>query len=96
MPIRIESKKGQWIEWRDKAWTFGDRLAIIGASDDSAALGLILKYVVGWNLMDQDGKPLPYDKGATGLLAADDEDVTWIIRSWFQARSERNAVPKET
>ena len=94
MPIRIDSGKGNWIEFRDSKWTFGTRMAILGAPSDLEALDLVLGFVVGWNVTDIDGAASPFDKGASALLNVDDEVVRWIIRAWFEAREERNRVPK--
>lgn len=83
---------GLWIEFRNEKWTFGDRRAILEASDDPAWLGIVLAYVTSWNLTDVDGAPVEARVGS--MERVEDDVVAWILSAWFAARSERSALPK--
>ena len=87
MSIRIEDG-ARFVEFRDSKWTFGDRRAILAAPDDVAALETVLPYVVSWSL------PVPVTQSVDGLNEAEDDDVVFVIRSWFRAREQRSGLPK--
>jgi len=94
----IEGAEKCWIEYRDNPWRFGDRRRIIEASSDSESLGVILEYAENWHLIDVDGNKIPYDPDADISIFDNIDDgpmLSWIIGSWFEARSRRSEVPNE-
>ena len=93
MPIRIESTAGQWVEFRDTKWTFGDRVEILESTDWNA-LAKILTYVVAWNVKDTDDQDVPLPAKAEAMRGVDDRTVVWLIRAWFEARNKRGELPK--
>jgi len=101
MSIRIECphSEGVYIEFKETGWTFGARRKITEATSDVLVLQEILKFVDGWNLLDVDGKAIKFDieKGIELFDNVDDRlMIPWIIQAWFEARSERTELPKNS
>ena len=101
MSIRIECphSEGVYIEFKETGWTFGARRKITEATSDVLVLQEILKFVDGWNLLDVDGKAIKFDieKGIELFDNVDDRQmIPWIIQAWFEARSERTELPKNS
>lgn len=103
MAIRIECPheewKEVWIDYRDKRWPFGDRHKVTSATNDVAALEIILGYIEAWNMIDVDGKSVELDKekGVELFYNLDDGGIiVWIISSWYEARVRRGEVSKNS
>jgi len=64
---------------------------------DIESLTTILGYVEAWNYLDVSGKKITFDleKGIDMLDNADELMVNWLISAWFEARSEREQLPKK-
>jgi len=101
MSIRIECphSEGVYIEFKDTGWTFGARRKITEATSDVVVLEQILKFIVDWHLLDVNGKEIKFEseKGIELLDEVDDRTIIpWIIQAWFEARSERTELPKNS
>lgn len=99
MPVRVqfpgEPYPEAWVEFRDEPWPFRDRRLISEAVDDVVTLRVILPYVTDWALQDVQGNPVPVTMNPSGLDDVDDRFlIPWLIRAWFQARSDRSVLPK--
>lgn len=81
-----------WVEFRQDKWRFGDRRAVREAASDAEWLGVVLPYVTAWSLTDVDGAPAQPTVAA--MDEVDDDLVCWLLSAWWQARSERSALPK--
>ena len=101
MAIRIkcdlEGQEAVWIDFRDHTWPFGDRRKMLEGGTDIESLNTILGYVEAWNYLDVAGKKITFDleKGIDMLNNADELMVNWLISAWFEARSEREQLPKK-
>ena len=100
MPIRIDLKEagyeGVWVEFRDGPYPFKDRRSILASVSDVTSLNIISQYIVAWNIRDVAGKLVEFDpkKGIENFDELDDGIViTWLIRSWFDARNQRTKLP---
>ena len=101
MPIRIDNphSEGMFIEFKDTGWTFGARRRITEATSDVVVLDEILQFIENWHIEDINGKPIKFDlKKGIELLDEVDDRVTipWIIQAWFDARSQRTELPKNS
>lgn len=101
MAIRIncdlEGFEKNWVEFRDSAWPFGDRRKMLEGQSDLESLEVILGYVEGWSVANVKNKAVVFD-AAVGIDLLNDIDeilVNWLITAWFQARGQREEVPKK-
>jgi hypothetical protein len=88
----LPGHSGFWVEFRQDKWTFGDRRAVLEATSDAEWVGVILPYVVSWNLEDVDGAPV--EPTLSAMDRVEDDVVAWLLQAWFKARAERSALPK--
>ena len=101
MAIRIkctlEGFEKNWIDFRSDRWPFGDRRAMIAGATDIESLEIILSYVETWSIYSVDEKKITFDaeKKVDNLDTIDELLVNWIIAAWFEARSEREQLPKK-
>lgn len=101
MAIRIkcalEGYEKDWIEFRDHSWPFGDRRKMLAGATDIESLETILGYVEAWCIYDVGEKKVTFeaDKKIDNLDNIDEIVVNWIITAWFEARSEREQLPKK-
>ena len=103
MTIRVECPHSEWdgvfIEFKSSGWTFGARRKITEATSDVVVLEEILKFIDNWNMLDVAGKEVKFelDKGIELLDDLDDRVIVpWIIGAWFEARSQRTELPKNS
>ena len=101
MAIRIkctlEGFEKNWVDFRDHSWPFGDRRTMIAGATDIESLEIILSYVEAWSIYGVDEKKVTFDteKKVDNLDTVDELLVNWIIAAWFEARSEREHLPKK-
>ena len=93
----IEGQETSWIDFRDHTYPFGDRRKMLEGGTDIESLTTILGYVEAWNLLDVNEKKITFDleKGIDLFNNADELVVNWFIKAWFEARSEREQLPKK-
>ena len=88
-----------WVEFRDEHWPFGDRRKAVNCQDDTEILEIVVGYIDGWSLTDFEGKKLPFDKekGLENFDRLEDGTIIgWIMGAWFQARTQKKEVPKNS
>jgi hypothetical protein len=101
MAIRIkcdlEGFEKNWIDFRETSWPFGDRRSMLEDNSDIKALTVILGYVESWSLVNVSNKAVTFDPdGNIDLLNdVDDTLVGWLISAWFEARGQREDLPKK-
>lgn len=101
MTIRIECphSEGVYIDFKSDGWTFGARRKAVEATRDVVVLEVILEFIESWNMLDVNGETveLDLDKGIELLDELDDRVIIpWIISAWFEARSQRTELPKNS
>lgn len=103
MAIRVDCPHSEWdgvyLEFKETGWTFGARRKITEATSDVVVLKEILKFVTGWHMLDVNKKEVKFepDKDIELLDELDDRMIIpWIISAWFEARSQRTELPKNS
>lgn len=86
-----------WVDFRDHSWPFGDRRKMLEGGTDIESLTTILSYVEAWSMLGVQGKKITFKAEANvdNLNDVDELVVNWIIGAWFEARAEREQLPKK-
>ena len=86
-----------WVDFRDHSWPFGDRRKMLEGGTDIESLTTILSYVEAWNMLGVDEKKITFkaEENVDNLNNVDELVVNWIIGAWFEARAEREQLPKK-
>jgi len=93
----IEGFERNWIDFRDNNWPFGDRRKMLLGATDLDALETILGYVEAWCIYGVDEKKVTFkaEDKVDNLDKVDELLVNWVITAWFEARAEREVLPKK-
>jgi len=81
----------RWVKFKTRGYPFSLRKRWDDAKTDTAIFGLILPYVVDWNLVDVDGQSVPVPTNSVDYLAdignIEDAVLMWLVREfnlfWF-------------
>jgi len=101
MGIRVKctvpGHEDDWIEYKEKGWTLGDRRRF-GESRDVEALGMIIEWAVDWHLTDAMGRRVPFTK-ELGIRVFDELEMAmypWLIASAYEAFARASVLsPKK-
>jgi len=93
----VPGHEEDWIEYKERGWTLGDRRRF-GESRAVEALEMIIEWAVDWHLPDAKGQPIPFSK-ELGIMVFDDLDMVmypWLISSAYEAFARASVLtPKK-
>ena len=99
----VEGFESLWVDFKTSGYPRKLRREW-DAADSDGVLGIILRYVKGWNLTDVEGKPITLTPERPTSLLDDVEDavVVWLIRDfqafwlWELPQPRKNSSPPST
>ena len=96
----LDGYAGVFVKFKTSGYPFSLRQRWAEAPDDRAAVGLILPYVLEWNILDMDGKAIPLDaKRGSELLDSlgnvEDKLIIWLIGAFVNFWRRELAYPKK-